>query len=120
MFLCESLDGGNVTYRSGRHFDVLNENVLFDFYAAQSTSDFRNLYDNRRNAYGQAMVLWDTESHDEAGYNNPYQALMRYACSGAIDGMPDIFFGQEIGISGAVSRLPRTPPRRRTVFRSTK
>jgi glycosidase len=102
VFLCESLDGGNVTYRSGRHFDVLNENVLFDFYAAQSTSDFRNLFDNRRNAYGQAMVLWDTESHDEAGYVNPYQALMRYAVAGTIDGTPDIFFGQEIGISGAV------------------
>lgn len=109
IFLAESLDGGKVTYRSGRDFDVLNENVLFDFYAAQSTSDFRNLYDNRRNAYGQALVLWDTESHDEAGYNNPYQALMRFACSGAIDGTPDIFFGQEIGISGAVVP-PNTNP----------
>jgi hypothetical protein len=109
VFLCESLDGGSVTYRSGRDFDVLNENVLFDFYNAQSTSDFRNLYDNRRNAYGQALVLWDTESHDEAGYNNPYQALMRFACSGAIDGTPDIFFGQEIGISGAVEPPSSNP-----------
>jgi len=102
VFLAESLDGGKVTYRSSRDFDVLNENVLFDFYAAQYANDFRNLYDNRRNAYGQALVLWDTESHDEAGYNNPFQALMRFACSGTIDGTPDIFFGQEIGISGAV------------------
>ena len=29
---------------------------------------------------GRRMVLWDTESHDEAGYSDPYLALMRYAC----------------------------------------
>ena len=109
VFLAESLDGGTVTYRSNRHFDVENENVLFDFYAAQSTSDFRSIYDNRRNAYGQGLVLWDTESHDEAGYSDPYLALMRFAVSGTIDGVPDIFFGQEIGISGAV-----TPPNSNT------
>ena len=26
--LAESLDGGAVTYRSNRHFDILNENIL--------------------------------------------------------------------------------------------
>ena len=102
VFLAESLDGGHVTYRSGRHFDVLNENVIFDYYAAQYATDYRNIYDGRRNAYGQAMVLWDTQSHDEAGYNDPYLALIRYACSSTVDGSPDIFYGQEIGISGAV------------------
>ena len=105
VFLAESLDGGAVTYRSNRHFDVENENVLFDFYGAQVTSDFRAIFDGRRNTYGQGLVLWDTESHDEAGYTDPYLALMRYAVSGTIDGVPDIFYGQEIGISGAV-----TPP----------
>lgn len=102
VFLAESLDGGAVTYRSGRHFDVLNENVIFDLYSAQYASDFRSIYDGRRSAYGQALVLYDTESHDEAGYSDPYQALIRYACNSAVDGVPDIFFGQEIGISGAV------------------
>ena len=32
VFLAESLDGGHVTYRSSRHFDVVNDNVLFDLY----------------------------------------------------------------------------------------
>jgi len=105
VFLAESLDGGHVTYRSGRHFDVLNENIIFDLYGAQHTSDFRSVYDNRRNAYGQAMVLLDTESHDEAGYSDPFQAFIRYAVNSTVDGVPDVFFGQEIGISGAV-----TPP----------
>ena len=30
LFLAESLDGGNVSYRSNRHFDLVNENILFD------------------------------------------------------------------------------------------
>ena len=109
VFMAESLDGGNVTYRSSRHFDVVNDSVLFSLYTAQSNSDFRSIYDSHRSSYGQGMVLWDTESHDEAGYTDPYQALIRYAADSCIDGVPDIFFGQEIGISGAV-----TPPNSNT------
>ncbi|MEI6537878.1 MAG: hypothetical protein WCN98_21235, partial [Verrucomicrobiaceae bacterium] len=29
VFMTESLDGGAVTYRSNRHFDLLNENIVF-------------------------------------------------------------------------------------------
>lgn len=35
VFMAESLDGGAVTYRSGRHFDILNENIVFPLHAAQ-------------------------------------------------------------------------------------
>jgi hypothetical protein len=109
VFLAESLDGGAVTYRSSRHFDVVNDSVLFSLYSAQANQDFRNIYDGRRSSYGQGLVIWDTESHDEAGYADPYQALIRYAVDSSIDGVPDIFFGQEIGIAGAV-----TPPNSNT------
>ena len=109
VFLAESLDGGHVTYRSSRHFDVVNDSVLFALYSAQATQDFRSIYDGRRSTYGQGLVIWDTESHDEAGYTDPYQALIRYAVDSTIDGVPDIFNGQEIGISGAV-----TPPNSNT------
>ncbi len=109
VFLAESLDGGHVTYRSSRHFDVVNDSVLFALYSAQANQDFRNIYDGRRSTYGQGLVIWDTESHDEAGYADPYQALIRYAADSTIDGVPDIFNGQEIGISGAV-----TPPNSNT------
>ena len=34
VFMTESLDGGAVTYRSARHFDILNENIIFPFQAA--------------------------------------------------------------------------------------
>ena len=50
VFMTESLDGGNVTYRSNRHFDVLNEDLLFDLQNAASAGDYRNAFDARRNS----------------------------------------------------------------------
>ena len=102
VFMAESLDGGAVTYRSGRHFDILNENILYPLHAAQSTADFRSIYESRRNAYGQAMVLLNTSSHDEDHYQDPWHALIRYAANSSVDGVPLIFPGQELGLSGTV------------------
>ena len=102
IFMAESLDGGAVTYRSGRHFDILNENIVFPLHAAQTTNDYRGIYDARRNAYGQALVLLNSSSHDEDHYQDPFHALIRYAANSAIDGVPLIFPGQELGLSGAV------------------
>jgi glycosidase len=102
VFMAESLDGGAVTYRSGRHFDILNENIVFPLHAAQNTTDFRSIYESRRNAYGQALVLLNTSSHDEDHYQDPWHALIRFAANSSIDGVPLIFPGQELGLSGAV------------------
>lgn len=101
-FMAESLDGGAVTYRSARHFDILNENIVFPLHAAQNTTDFRNIYEARRGAYGQALVLLNTSSHDEDHYQDPWQALVRYAANSSVDGVPLVFPGQELGLSGAV------------------
>ena len=102
VFMAESLDGGAVTYRSSRHFDILNENIVFPLHEATTTSAFRTIYEDRRAAYGQAGVLLNTSSHDEDHYNDPWQALVRYAVNGTIDGAPLIFPGQELGLSGTV------------------
>jgi hypothetical protein len=102
VFMAESLDGGAVTYRSGRHFDILNENIVFPLHAARNTGDFRTIYENRRDAYGQALVLLNTSSHDEDHYQDPWQALVRHAANSTIDGVPLVFPGQELGLSGAV------------------
>ena len=102
VFMAESLDGGAVTFRSARHFDILNENIVFPLHAATITNDFRNIYEARRSAYGQALVLLNTSSHDEDHYQDPFQALLRYAANSSIDGVPLIFPGQELGLSGAV------------------
>ncbi len=101
-FMAESLDGSEVTYRSGRHFDILNENIVFPLHAAQTTAQFKAIYEDRRNQYGQALVLLNSSSHDEDHYQDPFQALIRYATNSTIDGVPLIFPGQELGLSGAV------------------
>lgn len=99
VFMSESLDGGAVTYRSNRHFDILNENILFDLKSATTATDYRTLFENRRAAYGQGLVLLNTTSHDEENYDDPFQALVRYSVGATIDGAPMVFYGQELGIS---------------------
>ncbi len=99
VFMSESLDGGNITYRSNRHFDILNENIVFPGKAATTTSQYRTIFEDRRNAYGQGLVLLNTVSHDEDNYVDPWQAFVRYAVFGTIDGAPLIFPGQELGVS---------------------
>ncbi len=99
VFMTESLDGGAVTYRSNRHFDILNENIVFPFKAATQTSDYRGIFDERRNAYGQGLVLLNSTSHDEENYDDPFEALVRYGVSNTVDGAPLIFYGQENGVS---------------------
>jgi len=50
-------------------------------------------------------VLLNSSSHDEDHSNDPWEALIRYAVNSTIDGVPLIFPGQELGLSGTV-----TPP----------
>lgn len=99
VFMTESLDGGAVTYRSNRHFDILNENIVFPWKAAANTTAHRAIFESRRGDYGQGLVLLNNTSHDEAGYADPWEAFIRYAVGGMIDGAPMIMYGQEIGTS---------------------
>lgn len=97
VFMTESLDGEQVTYRSSRHFAVLNENIVFPLQNATITSDYRAIVDTRRNAYGQSLVLLNNTSHDEKPFSDPWQALIRYGAMSTMDGAPMIMYGQEIG-----------------------
>lgn len=99
VMMSESLDGGAVTYRSNRHFDILNENIVFPLKSAINKWSYRGIYDDRRAAYGQGLVLSNTTSHDEENYDDPWQAVVRFAVASTIDGVPMIFPGQELGIS---------------------
>jgi hypothetical protein len=95
--MTESLDGEQVTYRSSRHFAVLNENIVFPLQAATTTSAYFSIIEGRRSAYGQSLVLLNNTSHDELPYSDPWQALIRYATVSTTDGAPMIMYGQEIG-----------------------
>ncbi len=98
-FMAESLDGGAVTYRSNRHFDILNESILFAAKSATTPNGLRTDIESRRASYGQGLVLLNTTSHDEQNYNDPWLAFIRYACFSSMDGAPMIFPGQEMGLS---------------------
>ncbi|MCP5537070.1 MAG: hypothetical protein H7A51_12695 [Akkermansiaceae bacterium] len=99
VFMAESLDGGEVTYRSARHFDILNENIVFPLKSASNKYSYRDIFEDRRNAYGQGLVLMNTSSHDEESYSDPWQAVVRTAVTATNDGLAMIFPGQELGIS---------------------
>ncbi len=97
VFMSESLDGGEVTYRSSRHFAVLNENIVFPLEASTTSGGYRGVFEGRTNAYGRSLVLLNNTSHDERPYADPWQALIRYAAASTNDGSPMIMYGQEIG-----------------------
>ncbi len=100
VFMAETLDGGNPGYRSNRHFDILNENIIFALEQFPITATaLRGIFEQRRQSYGQGLVLLNTVSHDEHNYIDPFEALVRYAACATIDGVPMIFYGQELGIS---------------------
>jgi glycosidase len=103
VFMTESLDGGAVTYRSNRHFDILNENIVFPWQSASNTTGHRDIFENRRSSYGQGLVLLNNTSHDEAGYADPWEAFIRYAVGSTNDGAPMVMYGQEIGTANANS-----------------
>jgi hypothetical protein len=105
VFMTESLDGGEVTYRSSRHFTVLNENIVFPLQQATTTSGYRGVFNERRGAYGTSLVLLNNTSHDEAPYADSWQALIRHATCSTNDGAPMIMYGQEIG-AGQIVNIP--------------
>ena len=101
VFLAESLSWpppSAPTYRSGRDFDVLCDSVYSAFQTATSANNYQAIFNSERISYGQCLMLWNAASHD-AGfhYTDPYQALIRFMVSGTVDGMPHIFYGQDLG-----------------------
>ena len=102
VFMAESLDGGAVTYRSARHFDILDDNLIYDLHHARTAGDFDRIYDQRRQSYGSSLVLLNSTSQDEDNYKDPFEAFLRFATNSAMDGVPMIFPGQELGTSGTI------------------
>ena len=101
VFLAESLSWpppSAPTYRSSRGFDILCDSVYSAFQTAASAADYQAIFNLERSSYGQCLMLWNSASHDAGGYyQDPYQALIRFMVGGTIDGMPHIFYGQELG-----------------------
>ncbi len=101
VFLAESLSWpppSAPTYRSARDFDIVCDSVYGAFQTATTATNYQSIFNLERTSYGQCPMLWNAASHD-AGfyYTDPYQALIRFMVGGTVDGMPHIFYGQELG-----------------------
>ncbi len=101
VFMAETLDGGNPGYRSNRHFDILNESLVFNFTQSHINDswDLRSALEDRRNAYNGGTILLNLTSHDEVlPDNDAWITASRYGAVSSVDGVPMIFYGQEKGI----------------------
>ncbi|NCD32026.1 MAG: hypothetical protein EOL87_01270 [Spartobacteria bacterium] len=108
IFMAETLDGGIPGYRSNRHFDVLNEDIVFKFTQAHisETYQFKDAYEDRRNAYNGGSVLLNLTGHDEVmPEDDCWMTASRYGCNAMIDGIPMMFYGQEKGIIPATGEV---------------
>ena len=123
LFMAESLDGyrevngskrHGVGYRSARHFDILNENILYlwrnNFFNYRTFPDQTNVvpnrttgiifdaFDSRKNAFELSPLLLNLISHDEIiPTDDQWSLVYAYAINAAMDGVPMVFFGQEMG-----------------------
>jgi hypothetical protein len=101
VFMAETLDGGVPGYRSNRHFDILNENLVFQFTQTK-INDSRQLVsalESRRTAYSGGAILLNLTSHDEVlPDDDPWIGAARYGAVSSVDGLPMLFYGQEQGI----------------------
>ena len=103
-----------VGYRSSRHFDILNENILYlwrdDFFDSRTYADqtnstpnrstalIWNAFDARKNAFEMSPVLLNLISHDEIfPTDDQWSLVYAYAINSAMDGVPMMFYGQEMG-----------------------
>ena len=101
MFMAETLDGGVPGYRSNRHFDILNENMVFQFTQAHVSdpATLRTQLENRRTAYNGGAILLNLTGHDEVmPWSDGWVTASRYAMVSAVMGVPMVFYGQEQGI----------------------
>lgn len=101
IFMAETLDGGVPAYRSNRHFDVLNENLVFQFTQSHinDSSEVWSALEDRRNSYNGGAILLNLTSHDEVlPDNDTWLTASRYGAVSSVDGIPMIFYGQEQGI----------------------
>ena len=101
VFMAETLDGGKPGYRSNRHFDILNENLVFQFTQSKinDSSSLSYAFYLRGLAYNGGAILLNVTSHDEVmPDNDPWITLSRYGAISSMAGLPMIFYGQEKGI----------------------
>jgi len=102
IFMAESLDGGNVSKRAGRHMDIINQNWVWQVLEnAGNTTGFRGIIDANKTAYGYAGIMRGLINHDQNAPADVWYSFSRYAVGAVIDGAPQLYQGQELGYRDA-------------------
>jgi hypothetical protein len=66
IFMAESLDGGNVSKRAGRHMDIINQNWVWQVLGAGGdTTGLRGIIDANKTDYGFAGIMRGLINHDQ-------------------------------------------------------
>ena len=101
VFMAETLDGAQPGYRSNRVFDILNENMVFQFTQSHvnKAPEIKSALMTRSNDYRGGAILLNITSHDEVlPDNDTWLNATRYGAVSAVAGLPMVFYGQEQGI----------------------
>lgn len=111
-FVSESLDGGNIAYRAWKGgFDALNENQLWQIVEDGDiqTTDLRSVIDARKTQFGLALILRGTMNHDQGPWiGRKWDAVAMHSVFCAVDGSPQMYYGQELGYDAAVGQFSKT------------
>ena len=142
LFMAESLDGfrevngskkHGIGYRSARHFDILNENLLFtwrdEFFnylgsppsPNRTTGLIQGKLDDRREAYAVCPLLLNLTSHDEIlPSDNHFGLFYAYASLAVMDGVPMIMYGQEAGAQNDINTYGPAHPGINAIYNFSK
>ncbi len=98
IFMAESLDGGPVSQRAGRHMDIINQNWVWQVLGAGgNTSGLRGIIDENKQDYGFAGIMRGIVNHDQNAPEDRWYTFSRYAVGAVVDGAPQLYQGQELG-----------------------
>ena len=98
VFMAESLDGGNVSKRAGRHMDIINQNWVWQVLGGGgNTTGLRGVIDQNKTDYGFAGIMRGLINHDQNAPEDKWYSFSRYAVGAVIDGTPQMYQGQELG-----------------------
>ena len=99
MFVADSPDGGKVSARNNRQFDILDDSFASAASNAGNPSELLAAIEAQQVSCDGAAVLLNLTSHDEPmPYSDPWKTASRYAMLATVKGAPITFDGQEQGI----------------------
>lgn len=101
VFLAEVLDPDQIQYRLNRVFDVLTtkNHYLYRKNDVKMSELFNTLENEVQVLGGEAIIMHNGESHDEAGNSNKWAMTARYAVTACLYGVPMVFMGQPLGLA---------------------